>query len=73
MALESTQPLTEISTGNLPGVKDNQYVKLTTSPPSVNWLCRKYRSLSVSQLYRSPWPVTRIGIRLWMWYFQIVP
>jgi hypothetical protein len=36
MALGSTQPLTEMSTRNLPGVKGGQIVNLTTSPPSVS-------------------------------------
>jgi hypothetical protein len=35
MALGSTQPLTEMSVRNLPGVKSGQRVGLTTLPPSV--------------------------------------
>jgi hypothetical protein len=35
MAPGSTQPLTEMSTGNLPGVKSGRRVRLTTLPPSV--------------------------------------
>ena len=35
MALGSTQPLTEMSTGNISwGVKSGRYVGLTTLPPS---------------------------------------
>jgi hypothetical protein len=34
MALGSTQPLVKISTKNIPGDKDGQCVRLTTSPPS---------------------------------------
>ena len=34
MALESTQPLTEMSTRLIPGGKCGRYVRLTTSPPS---------------------------------------
>jgi hypothetical protein len=36
MALESTQPLTEMSTRNLPGGKSGRGVGLTTLPPSVS-------------------------------------
>jgi hypothetical protein len=41
MALGSTQPLTEMSTRNLPGVKDGRRVRLTTSTPSVSSLSRE--------------------------------
>jgi hypothetical protein len=34
MALESTQPLTEMSTGIFPGGKGGRCVRLTTLPPS---------------------------------------
>jgi hypothetical protein len=55
MALESTQPLTEMSTRNLPGGKGwlaRKADNLTTNcEPTV---CRKYGIIDVSQPYGSP-------------------
>jgi hypothetical protein len=52
MALGSTQPLTEMSTRNLPGA-DN----LTSIYEPIAY--RKCGNLDVSQLYGTPWPVRR--------------
>jgi hypothetical protein len=60
--LGSTQPLTEISTRNLPGGKSGQHIMLRNSLPSVSWLSRKSRSLNVWQPYGPPWPVTEITL-----------
>jgi hypothetical protein len=55
MVLGSTQPLTDISTRNLPGVKGGLHVQLITLTPRVRQLTRKC-SLDVSQPHRPPWP-----------------
>jgi hypothetical protein len=51
MGLASTQPLTEISTRNLPVGKGRPSLRLTTSLTSVSRLSSKRRSLNVSQLF----------------------
>jgi hypothetical protein len=66
MALGLTQPLTEMSTRNLPGGKERQAHE-AISPPSVSRLCRKCGSFDVSEPYGPSWPVTRIALPLPRW------
>jgi hypothetical protein len=62
MVLWSTQPLTEMSTRNLPGAKGRLARKADNLTPSVSLSSTKCGSLDVSQSYGPPRPVTGIPL-----------
>jgi hypothetical protein len=72
MALWSTQPLTEISTSNLPGVKGSQRGRPTISPASVSRLSEKCGSLDLSQPYGPSQPVAGIALLILTIYVAVL-
>jgi hypothetical protein len=65
MAPGLTQPLTEMSTRNLPGGKARIAHKPDNLTASVSQVSRKHGSLDVSQPYGPPQPVTGIALYLY--------
>jgi hypothetical protein len=74
MALGSTQPLTEISTRNLPGGKGRPARKADNLTVICESDCLENMDLDVSQIYGPPQSVTGIALSFLIFYayFQIL-
>jgi hypothetical protein len=78
MALGSTQPLTEMSTRNLPGVKSGRCVGLTNLPPSVSQLSENVgastsrNTKGIHGLYRDTSTFTNTSQGLWPCHLEEV-
>jgi hypothetical protein len=72
VALRSTQPLTEMSTRNLPGGKGRPARKVDNLT-AVSRLSRKCGSHDVSHFYGLPRPVTEIALIFFTSFFLIYP
>jgi hypothetical protein len=65
MALGSTQPLTKMSSRNLPGGK-GRLAREAYNLTAVSRLCKKCGSLNISQPYGPPCPVTEIALPFYL-------
>jgi hypothetical protein len=67
MAVRSTQPLTEMSTGDLPVLKGGLPARKADNFTAVGRLSRKCGNLDVSKPYGPPRPVTGIALPFYLY------